>query len=178
METELGAIARLLETAESGETPLQRRLDRVARQLLWACLGIVALIFMLGLVREIAPFDLILSAVSLAVAAIPEGLPAVVTVALALGVQRMVRRNALARRLPSAETLGCAQVICTDKTGTLTVGEMTGRKLLLPRALYRITGEGYAPEGVFLSGGWNSRRPRSPNCLPCCVPRSPATMPN
>ena len=91
METQLGHIAKLLESAESGETPLQRRLDRVASLLLWACLGIVALIFILGLLlRGIPPFELFLSAVSLAVAAIPEGLPAVVTVALALGVQRMV----------------------------------------------------------------------------------------
>jgi len=123
METELGHIAKLLETAESGETPLQRKLDRVARLLLWACFGIVALIFSLGLVRGIAPFELFLSAVSLAVAAIPEGLPAVVTVALALGVQRMVQRHALVRHMASVETLGCAEVICTDKTGTLTMGK-------------------------------------------------------
>ena len=153
MNTEVGHIAQLLEGAESGETPLQRRLDQVARRLLWACLGIVVLVFLLGLLRSIAPFELFLSAVSLAVAAIPEGLPAVVTVALALGVQRMVRRNALVRRLPAVETLGCAQVICTDKTGTLTVGEMTARKLVTHERLYRVTGEGYSTEGAFLADG-------------------------
>ncbi len=152
METELGHIAKLLETAESGETPLQIQLDRVGRMLLLACFSIVALIFGLGLLRGIAPFELFLSTVSLAVAAIPEGLPAVVTIALALGVQRMVRRNALVRRLASIETLGRAQVICTDKTGTLTMGEMTACKLATADNLYRITGEGYSTEGAFFVG--------------------------
>jgi len=162
METELGHIAKLLETAESGETPLKRRLDRVARLLLWACFGVVALIFSLGLLRGIAPFELFLSAVSLAVAAIPEGLPVVVTVALALGVQRMVQRNALVRHMASVETLGCAEVICTDKTGTLTMGEMTARKLITSDSLYRITGEGYGTEGAFFSGNVENLPSKSP----------------
>ncbi len=153
MSTEIGHIARLLETATDDATPLQRRLDQVARRLLWACLAIVAIVFGLGLLRGIGLFELFLSAVSLAVAAVPEGLPAVVTVALALGVQRMVRRNALIRRLAAVETLGCAQVICTDKTGTLTVGEMTARKVVTSARLYQISGEGYAPEGAFFSDG-------------------------
>ncbi|WP_020563061.1 cation-translocating P-type ATPase [Methylosarcina fibrata] len=165
METELGHIAKLLETAESGETPLQRQLNRVARLLLWACFGIVALIFSLGLLRGIAPFELFLSAVSLAVAAIPEGLPAVVTVALALGVQRMVQRHALVRRLASVETLGRAQVICTDKTGTLTMGEMTVRKLITSESLYRVTGEGYVTEGAFFSGNIESPPWKIPELL-------------
>ncbi|MGZ8907750.1 MAG: cation-translocating P-type ATPase [Methylobacter sp.] len=165
METELGRIAKLLETAESGETPLQRQLNRVARLLLWACLGIIALIFGLGLLREIAPFELFLSAVSLAVAAIPEGLPAVVTVALALGMQRMVQRHVLVRRLASIETLGRTQVICTDKTGTLTMGEMTARKLITSKSLYRVTGEGYATEGAFFSGNVETLPSESPELL-------------
>lgn len=152
METQLGRIAKLLETAESGETPLQRKLDKAGHFLLWACLGIVTLIFSLGWLRGIAPFELFLSTVSLAVAAIPEGLPAVVTIALALGVQRMVLRNALVRHMAAVETLGCAEVICTDKTGTLTMGEMTARKLITADSRYRITGEGYATEGVFITG--------------------------
>jgi Ca2+-transporting ATPase len=165
METELGHIAKLLETAESGETPLKHRLDRVARLLLWACFGVVALIFSLGLLRGVAPFELFLSAVSLAVAAIPEGLPAVVTVALALGVQRMVQRNALVRHMASVETLGCAEVICTDKTGTLTMGEMTARKLITSENLYRVTGEGYATEGAFFSDNVESLPSENPELL-------------
>jgi Ca2+-transporting ATPase len=157
MNTEVGHIARLLQTAGADETPLQRRLDRVGRRLLWICLGIVALVFGLGLLRSNALFELFLNAVSLAVAAIPEGLPAVVTVALALGVQRMVRRNALVRRLPSVETLGCAQVICTDKTGTLTVGAMTARKIVTQERLFSVTGEGYQPSGGFISEGREQR---------------------
>ncbi len=163
METELGHIAKLLETAESGETPLQHQLDRVGRLLLLACFGIVTLIFSLGLLRGIAPFELFLSMVSLAVAAIPEGLPAVVTIALALGVQRMVQRHALVRRLASVETLGRAQVICTDKTGTLTMGEMTARKLITSESLYRVTGEGYATEGAFFVGNVEIPTAKSPS---------------
>jgi P-type Ca2+ transporter type 2C len=153
MDTEVGHIATLLETARSDATPLQRRLDQVARRLLWACLGIVALVFALGLLRTVAPFELFLSAVSLAVAAIPEGLPAVVTIALALGVQRMARRHALVRRLPAVETLGCAQVICSDKTGTLTVGAMTARKIVTSEQMVSVSGEGYSPTGVFVADG-------------------------
>jgi len=151
MRTELGRIAQLLDTAESGATPLQKRLDKTARFLLWVCLAIVALMFALGLLRATPPFELFLSAISLAVAAIPEGLPAVVTVSLALGVQRMIRRNALVRRLQSVETLGSAEVICTDKTGTLTLGEMTVRRLVAGKRLYNVTGEGYDVKGKFVS---------------------------
>jgi Ca2+-transporting ATPase len=151
MRTELGRIAQLLDTAESGATPLQKRLDKTARYLLWVCLAIVALMFALGLLRSTPPFELFLSAISLAVAAIPEGLPAVVTVSLALGVQRMIRRNALVRRLQSVETLGSAEVICTDKTGTLTLGEMTVRRLVAGKRLYNVTGEGYDVKGKFVS---------------------------
>jgi Ca2+-transporting ATPase len=151
MRTELGHIAQLLDTAESGATPLQKRLDKTARYLLWVCLAIVALVFALGLLRSTPPFELFLSAISLAVAAIPEGLPAVVTVSLALGVQRMIRRNALVRRLQSVETLGSTEVICTDKTGTLTIGEMTARRLVAGKRLYNVTGEGYDVKGKFVS---------------------------
>lgn len=153
MGTEVGHIAELLRTAGSGATPLARRLDQVGRQLMWACAGIVVLVFGLGWWRGVPVFDLFLSAISLAVAAIPEGLPAVVTVALALGVQRMARRRALVRHLSAVETLGCAQVVCTDKTGTLTRGEMTARKVVTSAATYSVTGDGGATGGAFIADG-------------------------
>jgi Ca2+-transporting ATPase len=128
MGTELGRIAHLLAGVDDTVTPLQRRLADVGRVLLFMCLGVVAVVAAAGLARGRAPLDVLLSAVALAVAAVPEGLPAVVTIALAIGVQRMASRHVLIRRLPAVETLGCATVICTDKTGTLTTGEMRVRE--------------------------------------------------
>src|SRR6185436_16216094 len=119
----------LLATAEESATPLQKRLARLSRTLLQLCLAVVAAVALVGLLRGLAPFDVFLAAVSLAVAAVPEGLPAIVTIALAIGVQRMAARNVLVRRLPAVETLGCATVICTDKTGTLTTGVTAVRDL-------------------------------------------------
>ena len=129
METELGRIAHLLASATDTTTPLQTRLARVSQTLLVLCLGIVAVTAVLGFVRGRPPLEVFMSAVSLAVAAVPEGLPAIVTIALAIGVQRMAARHVLIRRLPAVETLGSATVICTDKTGTLTTGVMTVREL-------------------------------------------------
>lgn len=129
MRTELGRIAHLLATAEETVTPLQRRLARVSQTLLYICAGIVALVAVIGLLRGWPLSQVFMAAVSLAVAAVPEGLPAVVTIALAVGVQRMAARHVLIRRLPAVETLGCATVICTDKTGTLTTGVMKVREL-------------------------------------------------
>jgi P-type Ca2+ transporter type 2C len=148
MNTELGRIAGLIQEAGAEEgTPLEKKLESFGRVLVWAALGIVALLFGLGLLRGTKPFELFMTSVSLAVAAVPEGLPAVVTVALALGVLRMSRRRALVRKLPAVETLGSTTVICTDKTGTLTVGEMTVRALYVAGQNYEVTGEGYGPEG-------------------------------
>jgi Ca2+-transporting ATPase len=132
MGTELGRIAHLLATTEETETPLQGRLRRLGRTLLFLCVGIVGLVAGLGLLRGTRPLEVFMSAVSLAVAAVPEGLPAIVTIALAIGVQRMASRNVLVRKLPAVETLGCATVICTDKTGTLTSGKMAVRELWGP----------------------------------------------
>jgi Ca2+-transporting ATPase len=129
MATELGRIAHLLNTAQVEATPLEKRLAQVSRTLLWLCLGIVALVAVLGLVRGQPWLQVFVTAVSLAVAAVPEGLPAIVTIALSVGVQRMATRNVLVRHLPAVETLGCASVICTDKTGTLTSGTMKVREL-------------------------------------------------
>jgi Ca2+-transporting ATPase len=148
MKSELGRIAGLIVEAGAEErTPLEKKLESFGRILIWAALGIVALLFGLGLMRGTNPFELFMTSVSLAVAAVPEGLPAVVTVALALGVLRMSRRRALVRRLPAVETLGSTTVICTDKTGTLTVGEMTVRTLYVAGQSYEVTGEGYGPDG-------------------------------
>jgi len=128
MATELGNVAHLLRTAQPGKTPLEIRLAGVSRMLLWLCLAVVAVVAICGLLRGQAPLLVLLSGVSLAVAAVPEGLPAMVTIALAVGVRRMAARHALVRRLKAVETLGCATVICTDKTGTLTTGQMRVRE--------------------------------------------------
>ncbi len=132
MKTELGKIAHLLTTAQETETPLQRRLAVVSRPLILICIGIVAVTAAAGFARGIPPLEVFLSAVSLAVAAVPEGLPAIVTIALAIGVQRMASRHVLIRKLPAVETLGSATVICTDKTGTLTTGSMVVREVWGP----------------------------------------------
>ncbi|MBL8915491.1 MAG: cation-translocating P-type ATPase [Archangium sp.] len=128
-KTELGKIAHLLSTATEQATPLQVQLEKVGRSLVVLCLAVVAVVAMLGVWRGIEPLELFVSCISLAVAAVPEGLPAIVTIALALGVQRMASRNVLVRKLPSVEALGSTTVICTDKTGTLTRGVMTVREL-------------------------------------------------
>ena len=154
MKTELGRIAGLISQAGINTgTPLQQKLDSFGRVLVWLALGIVAVLFGLGFWRGSEPLELFMTAVSLAVAAVPEGLPAVVTVALALGVMRMSRRHALIRKLPAVETLGSTSVICTDKTGTLTVGEMTVRSLFVAGKCYEVTGQGYAPIGDVLDDG-------------------------
>ena len=129
MGTELGRIAHLLETAEEEATPLQKRLAALSRLLMFLCLAIVAMVALLGWWRELPGIEVLLSAVSLAVAAVPEGLPAIVTIALAVGMQRMAARRALLRKLIAVETLGSATVICTDKTGTLTTGVMSVREI-------------------------------------------------
>ncbi|MDD5491469.1 MAG: cation-translocating P-type ATPase [bacterium] len=153
MNTEFGNIAHLLQTVEKETTPLMQRLEKVGRLLVYVCLGICALVFALGVWRGGSYSEMLLTAVSLAVAAIPEGLPAIVTVVLALGVQRMARRNALVRKLPAVETLGCTSVICTDKTGTLTQNKMMVRKIYAGGSFVELTGTGYEPTGDFLKQG-------------------------
>lgn len=148
--TELGRIAALIQKAaeaERTETPLQRRLEQFGSTLLWLALTVVAIVFVLGSLRGEPLVEMFLVSVSLAVAAVPEGLPAVVTITLALGVTRMAKRHALIRKLPAVETLGSATVICTDKTGTLTKNEMTVTKLVVGSETFEVTGEGYEPVG-------------------------------
>ena len=150
LRTELGHIATMIQKAaeaERMETPLQRRLEQFGYTLLWLALGVVSVVFALGYLRGEPVVTMFLTSVSLAVAAVPEGLPAVVTITLALGVTRMVRRNALIRKLPAVETLGSATVICSDKTGTLTKNEMTVTKLFVGEEVFEVTGEGYEPVG-------------------------------
>jgi Ca2+-transporting ATPase len=150
MSTELGHIAELLQGTEPESTPLQRRLSQLGRLLLILVLAVIAIVFTLQILRGGDVLDVFMLSVSLAVAAVPEGLPAVVTIALALGLQRMVKRNALIRRLPSVETLGSVTVICTDKTGTLTRNEMTLREIVVGTTCYHVTGVGYRSQGDFL----------------------------
>ncbi|HBF37995.1 MAG TPA: ATPase, partial [Firmicutes bacterium] len=124
MQTEIGKIAGMISNAQNEETPLQKRLEQLGKWLVIICLGVCAAVGTMGVLRGEPPRQMFLAAVSLAVAAIPEGLPAIVTIVLAVGVQRMIRRNAIIRRLPAVETLGCATVICSDKTGTLTQNKL------------------------------------------------------
>lgn len=147
MATEFGRIAALLRTIERGKTPLQQNLDRVGRQLARAALVIVGLIVAVGIFRGQPLVEMLIFGIALAVAVVPEALPAVVTISLALGVNRMVQRNVLVRRLPVVETLGSTTVICSDKTGTLTRDEMTVRRLVLDGQVLHVLGAGYDPSG-------------------------------
>jgi Ca2+-transporting ATPase len=153
MRTEFGSIARLLQGVESRRTPLQENLDRVGRVLARAALAVVALIVVLGVLRGQSIWDMVIFGIAVAVAVVPEALPAVVTISLALGAQRMVRRQALVRRLSAVETLGSVSVIASDKTGTLTTGEMTVRRVFAAGRSLTLTGAGYARGGAFLEAG-------------------------
>ncbi|GAB4446078.1 MAG: HAD-IC family P-type ATPase [Anaerolineales bacterium] len=171
MRTQLGLIAAMLQTVETEETPLQRRLDQLGKMLSIAALFLVAIVFVVALInytsinqlfvdplaylKEFAPkiTEVFIIAVSLAIAAVPEGLPAVVTISLALGMREMIKRHALIRKLASVETLGSATVICSDKTGTLTQNEMTVTRLWADGQFVEVTGSGYVPKGDFLVDG-------------------------
>lgn len=168
MKTELGKITGMIQNIEQESTPLQKKLEQFGKWIVYFCFVIVGFVFVLSLIRNNEALSILrsgnlreifhskeiseifLTAVSLAVAAIPEGLPAVVTIALALGVQRMVQRHSLIRKLPSVETLGCVTVICSDKTGTLTKNEMTVKSVFAGNNLFEVTGIGYEPKGEML----------------------------
>ncbi len=147
MRTEFGKIARLLQTVETSRTPLQKNLDRVGSVIAKVALAVVALIVGAGLARGQPFVEMFIFGIALAVAVVPEALPAVVTISLAIGVQKMARRNALIRRLPAAETLGSTSFICSDKTGTLTRDEMTVRRLFVGGETFDVSGAGYEPRG-------------------------------
>jgi len=169
MNTQIGLIAQMLQSFEDESTPLQAKLEHLGKVLGTACLAVCAIVFVYGLFRDtdianvaeigLASYlqaerkdiiTLFMTAVSLAIAAVPEGLPAIVTICLALGMQRMIKHHALIRKLPAVETLGCATVICSDKTGTLTQNQMTVVQAWAGGRVLRVTGEGYAPKGGFL----------------------------
>jgi Ca2+-transporting ATPase len=151
METEFGKIARMVQATSEEKTPLEIRLEHVGRWLGASCLAVCTVVAGLGVLRGHPILQMLIWGVSLAVAAVPEALPAVVTGSLAIGVQRMSKRNAIVRKLPAVETLGCTTIICADKTGTLTKGEMTVRKIYLYDRFIEVTGTGYEPKGSFLS---------------------------
>jgi Ca2+-transporting ATPase len=167
MNTQLGMIATMLQSVENEETPLQHRLDQLGKVLGWASLAVCGLVFLIGAIRFVTSSNLPLTspeaiteftnlfmvAVSLAIAAVPEGLPAVVTISLALGMREMIKRHALIRKLASVETLGSATVICSDKTGTLTQNEMTVTRIWAGDQFVDVTGTGYAPKGEFQVNG-------------------------
>ena len=153
MNTEFGKIAQMLQTVETGKTPLQANLDRVGKTLAKAAFAVVGIIVAVGLFRGQPFIEMLIFGIALAVAVVPEALPAVVTISLAIGVQRMVKRHALVRRLLAVETLGSTSVICSDKTGTLTKDEMTARKIFVAGHLLDVSGAGYDPAGQFSRGG-------------------------
>ena len=153
MHTQLGLIANMLQSVHEEETPLQKRLDQLGKTLGWACLIVCAIVFGVGILEGGNPLELFMIAVSLAIAAVPEGLPAIVTISLALGMQEMIKRHALIRRLSSVETLGSATIICSDKTGTLTQNEMTVTRIWVAGQFVEVTGQGYAPKGEFKVDG-------------------------
>ena len=150
MQTEIGKIAKLIKETEHESTPLQKKLDSLSKLLGVLVMVIAAVVFVAGVLHGLPMFEMFLAAVALAVAAIPEGLPAVVTVALAIGVQRMAKRNAVIRKLPSVETLGACTVICSDKTGTLTHNQMTVRAVYANQESTAVSGAGYSPIGKFM----------------------------
>ena len=154
VQSEIGRISTLVSEVESITTPLLRQIDQFGRWLTFAILGLAVITFFFGaFIRDYTFADMFLAAVSLAVAAIPEGLPAIMTITLAIGVQRMARRNAIIRRLPAVETLGAVNVICSDKTGTLTRNEMTVRTISTASQLFELSGTGYNADGAITFSG-------------------------
>jgi Ca2+-transporting ATPase len=153
MATEFGQIARMVETVEVARTPLQDNLDRLGGALGKSALAVVALVVAVGLLRGLPVIDMFMFGIALAVAVVPEALPAVVTISLAIGVRRMVQRNALVRRLPIVETLGSTSVICSDKTGTLTRNELTVRRIVADERSFEVTGTGYDVAGDIVEAG-------------------------
>ncbi|HRQ89151.1 MAG TPA: HAD-IC family P-type ATPase, partial [Bacteroidia bacterium] len=165
--TETGRIARLISESVEIDTPLTRKIAVFSRLLLWAILAVAALTFLLGIARGEKAMEMFMVAVAVAVGAIPEGLPAAVTVVLAIGVSRMARRRAVIRKLPAVETLGSTTVICSDKTGTLTENQMTVQQVLAGGQRFDVTGTGYGSDGAFLLDGAPTEPGHHPALLEC-----------
>jgi cation-transporting ATPase F len=168
-ETELGHIHRLVGSAETLATPLTKKLAWFSKLLTVAILALAAITFVVGVARGQHPVEMFTAAIALAVGAIPEGLPAAVTITLAIGVARMARRRAVIRRLPAVETLGSTTVICSDKTGTLTENQMTVRAVWTPEARFEVTGSGYAPDGVVRTTGGTAVTAQASAALRWCM---------
>ena len=151
--TEIGLINRLIASATDLETPLTQKISQFSRFLLWVILGMAALTFAVGIGYGHSILEMFMASVALAVGAIPEGLPAALTITLAIGVSRMAKRSAIVRKLPAVETLGSTTVICSDKTGTLTQNQMTVQALYAGGDLFEVTGSGYTPDGEFNYSG-------------------------
>ena len=160
LDTEIGRISTLLSGVEQMTTPLLRQINSFGTRFTWVAIGAAALLFAFAvLVRDFAWPDALIAVVALAVGVVPEGLPAVITITLAIGVQRMAARNAVIRQLPAVETLGATSVICSDKTGTLTRNEMTARRVVVAHGEVRVGGSGYAPEGALTYAGARTAKP-------------------
>jgi cation-transporting ATPase F len=172
-QTETGRIARLIQEAAELSTPLTRKIEHFSKVLLWVILGLAALTFGLGIARGGGLVEMFMAAVALAVGAIPEGLPAALTISLAIGVVRMAKKGAIIRKLPAVETLGSTTVICSDKTGTLTENQMTVREIFASEKFYEVTGNGYDPLGEILLAG----RPIGDVASPTTSIGSGATIP-
>lgn len=153
MNTEIGMIAKMLDSYQESETPLQKKLADFGKLLGIACIVVCGIVFSIGVFRGLEPLDMFMTAISLAVAAIPEGLPAIVTIVLAIGLQKMVKRHAIIKKLHAVETLGSITVICSDKTGTLTQNEMTITQIYTGEKIYSVSGRGYNPTGEFTLDG-------------------------
>ena len=166
-QTETGRIARLISEAVELSTPLTRRIAQFSRILLWLILGFAAFAFAVGVWRGEKIVEMFVAAVALAVGAIPEGLPAAVTITLAIGVARMARRHAIIRKLPAVETLGSTTVICSDKTGTLTENQMTVKQIYAGGQLYEVTGTGYDPNGAIQVEGKPVVAEKHPALIAC-----------
>ncbi|OAI17572.1 cation-transporting P-type ATPase [Methylomonas koyamae] len=165
--TEIGLINRMIASATDLETPLTQKINQFSRLLLWVIIGLAVVTFAVGVWRGHAMLDMFMAAVALAVGAIPEGLPAALTITLAIGVSRMAKRNAIIRKLPAVETLGSTTVICSDKTGTLTQNQMTVQALFAGGELFEVTGSGYTPEGEICRNGTPIVSQQHPAVLEC-----------